>query len=394
MLKKIILWTLGAVVAIAAVLAVMVFVRYEAYPAEPSTRVAELPNLTPHHAQLTEQLEDYRDTFDVPSISIAVGKDGQLVYAGAVGYADLAGEVAATPDSLYRIGSVSKSITAAAMGALVESGAYDLDADYRSYVPSFPEKRWPFSSRQLASHLAGVRHYRRSFLAGMAEQFHDVHYERVLDSLVLVKDDPLLFEPGTSYSYSSYGYNMLSAAMVAADGRAFTQILDEEIFQPADMASTFAEDAPSPHPQSVSYYLQFDGASIRAPYADNSYKIAGGGLIATPSDLVRFGQALLANKIINQDTAAELYTVQPLTDGSVDHKYALGFRVADRTINQVSYQEIGHGGGSIGGITAFIMLPEADLVLAAAINISPWDSQASPFAIAYEFAEVLLTPEG
>ena len=98
----------------------------------------------------------------IPGLQVAVAVDGKLVWSEGFGYADLAGKVPVTAETQFRIGSVSKPLTAAAVALLYEEGRLDLDAPVQRYVPSFPDKGYPITTRQLAGHLAGIRHYQRS----------------------------------------------------------------------------------------------------------------------------------------------------------------------------------------------------------------------------------------
>ena len=389
-MRRILLGSVVLLLIVVAAIVVLVASRHEPFPETPST-----VSLVPADSALDEAtrsaiddlLGELRAESNMPSISAAVGLDGRLAFASAHGYADMSRAVPATPRHLYRIGSVSKSITAVALGAMMERGLIDIDGHFRDYVPEFPEKRWSFTLRQLASHTAGIRHYRESLIQNLQENFHDVHYENVLDPLVLVADDPLLFEPGTQYRYSSYGYNMLSAAMAEAGGAPFTALLDRFVFFPAGMTEIQAENAPEPHPSSVGYYLHYEGESIRAPYADNSYKVAGGGLIASPAELVSFGNALLAGDLVNDATRAELFEPVALADGSTEpQNYGLGFRSGELLASGRRYAVYGHGGGSVGGRTAFIMIPAVPLVIAVTIN-----ADIDPYPAAYGMAELILS---
>lgn len=389
-IRRTLLVALGLLLAACLAVVVLVGGRYEAIPSVPSA-VSQVPIDTPLssdtqaaiHSLLAELLAENRQ----PSISVAVGMEGQLAFASAHGYADLQAGVPATPAHLYRIGSVSKSITAVALGAMQEQELLDIDRAFRDFVPDFPEKRWPFTLRQLASHTAGVRHYREAFVANVRENLHDVHYESVADALTLVADDPLLFEPGTHYSYSSYGYNMLSAAMAEAGGEPFAAQLERYVFGPAGMVAAHAENAPSPHPDTVGYYLHFAGGNIRAPYADNSYKVAGGGIVASPSELVAFGNALLAGTLVSDATRAELFEPVALRDGSTEpQRYGLGFRSSERQVGERVYRLYGHSGGSVGGKTAFVMIPEVGLVVAATIN-----GDGNPYPAAFGVVDLILS---
>ncbi|MEM8769574.1 MAG: serine hydrolase domain-containing protein [Pseudomonadota bacterium] len=368
--------------------------RYESHP-DSNSQVVVVPAGSPispaQASALSTELAAYRVQHGLPSLSVAVGMDDQLAYSGAFGYADLAAGLAATPDSLYRIGSVSKSITAVALGALMESERINIDLPFHHYVPEFPEKRWPFSLRQLASHTAGVRHYREGFFDSLAENFHGVHYDKVADALTLVADDPLRFEPNSAYYYSSYGYNMLSAAMVNAGGEPFRAQLDRYVFTPAEMARAHAEDVRNPDPASVAYYLLVDGRALRAPRADNSYKVAGGGIVTTPGELVAFGNALLAGRLVDGATMTRLFTPHALKDGSTEpQSYGLGFQIWERQVDGAEYLEVGHGGSSVGGLTAFLMYPESGLVIAVTTNVSVVAGRADPRKVARAIADRLL----
>jgi CubicO group peptidase (beta-lactamase class C family) len=370
--------------------------RYEPYP----DLVAPVSELQLEHSALdaaqrralADLIRDYRKQHHLPSLSLAIGLDGEVAYLGAVGFADLAREERARPGTLYRIGSVSKSITAVALGRLMEEGLVDIDRDFRDYVPDFPEKQWPFTLRQLTSHTAGVRHY-----VSPLENYRDEHYDTVHEALVTIADDRLIFEPGTAYRYSSYGFNMLSAAMTGASGEPFRELLQRLVFDPADMGGTFAEDPRQPNPLSSGFYLQTETRSFRAPYADNSYKVAGGGLLGRPWDLVRLGNALLTGTLLEPETWAELTTVVPLADGSTDHGYGIGFGIGEVQIGDRKIREVGHGGGSVGGLTAWKLFEDVeagggthDLVVAVTMNISSLGNRASPHAVAYRAAELVL----
>ena len=151
----------------------------------------------------------------IPGVSVAVGFHSRVVWSEGFGLADLERFVPVTTLTKFRVRSVSKPITAAAMGVLMEAGKLGLDVPVQNYVPDFPEKRWPITVRQVAGHIAGIRHYADD------EFLSNRRYPDVTTSLEIFEDDPLLFEPGTQYSYSSYGWNFLSAVVEAASGEEF-----------------------------------------------------------------------------------------------------------------------------------------------------------------------------
>ncbi|MEQ8954157.1 MAG: serine hydrolase domain-containing protein, partial [Gammaproteobacteria bacterium] len=145
-----------------------------------------------------------------PGVTIAVGVDEQIVWAEGFGYADVEAQLAVSPQTKFRIGSVSKTMTSIAMGHLYERGVIDLDVPIQTYLPQFPVKeKGTVTLRLLASHRAGVRHY----LPDGSDNFVQAHYDNVVDALEIFANDPLIAAPGDRYSYSSHGYNLLSAVL-------------------------------------------------------------------------------------------------------------------------------------------------------------------------------------
>ncbi|MEJ2546949.1 MAG: serine hydrolase [Gemmatimonadota bacterium] len=327
----------------------------------PLAEAPTLGDLAPAVEYARAMLEAMRTARGVPGLSAAVGIDGRLVYAEGFGWADVENRVPVDADTKFRIGSVSKPLTAAALGLLVERGQLDLDAPVQLYVPSFPEKRWPVTPRLVAGHLAGIRHYD-------GEEFLSrEHYDSVLDGLEMFASDSLRFEPGARFSYSSYGWNLLSAVVEGASGEEFLAFMDGEVFEPLGMMSTVADQVDSIIPHRTRFYeVANDGRVYNSPFVDNSYKWAGGGFLSTPSDLVRFGMAHLDGAFLDQGTLAEFWTSQRTTGGDETGNgigWFLG-TTADGT------PAVSHGGGSIGGVTYLLLLPEEGVVAALTANTS------------------------
>lgn len=317
------------------------------------------------HAEAVEAARLLADAFledaNLPGISVAVGMDGDVVWSEGFGYADVEQRVPVTPISRFRIGSVSKTLTATAIGLLVERGELDLDAPVQTYVPDFPEKRWTITTRQLGGHIAGVRHYRG------AEFLSARHYETVAEGLEIFADDTLLFEPGTDYSYSSYGWNLVSAVIEDAAGEPFLPFMDREVFDALDMRHTVAEQMDSIIPYRVRYYQLGEGRRLlNAPFVDNSYKWAGGGFLSTPEDLVIFGFAHLDPTLLGDETVALLMRPQRLASGE-ETGYGIGWSSGEDPHDR---RTVGHGGGSVGGTTAFLTWPDEEMVVAVTVNLS------------------------
>lgn len=182
------------------------------------------------------RLAELRREGGYPSVSVAVAIGGQVVWLEAQGFADLERAAKTTIDTPYAIGSVSKSLTAAVAMRLVDQGRLDLDKDVRTYVSAFPQKAYPITARQLLSHQAGIRHYRFEFSPPTFSDFgSNTQFDSVGDSLKIFADDPLSFEPDTSFQYSTYGYTLLSAVIEGAAGRPFLEVMQAELFEPLAM---------------------------------------------------------------------------------------------------------------------------------------------------------------
>lgn len=297
----------------------------------------------------------------VPGASVAVDVGGEVVWSEGFGWADLEQRVPVTPLSRFRIGSVSKTMTATGLGLLLEDGSVDLDRPVQTYVPDFPEKRWTITTRQLGGHTAGIRHYRGW------EMLSGTHYETVDEGLGIFEADSLLFEPGTEYSYSSYGWNLLSAVVESASGEPFLQFMRDRVFEPLGLRHTVPDENSLIVPYRVSFYEKNDqGQLVNAPHVDNSYKWAGGGFLSTPEDLVKFGRAHMEPGFLRAETLQILQTSQRLASGE-ETDYGIGWRIGTQ---QDGDRTLAHSGGSVGGTTLLLLVPAHDMVVAGVVNIS------------------------
>ena len=297
----------------------------------------------------------------IPGFSVTVAIDGKIIYSAAFGYADLEQRVPAWQITKFRIGSISKPLTSAALIKLVEQGKIDLDAPIQKYVPSFPEKGALITSRMLAGHLGGIRHYKDG------EPDNQKHYDNVVDGLERFKDDPLVAPPGTKFSYSSYGYNLLSAAIEAAAGAHFLDFEQEQVFTPLGLLNTVADQPAEIIPQRARFYSGNKGKPTQnAMYVDNSYKWAGGGFISTSEDLVRFGSALLQPGYLKAESLALLFTPQKTKDGK-ETRYGMGWFIGKSKSGKRIFE---HSGGSVGGSSELILYPDLHLVVAFVCNFA------------------------
>jgi len=315
----------------------------------------------------------------IPGLALAVAVEGKIVYSQGFGYADLEERVPVWPTTKFRIGSISKPLTATALMELVEAGKVDFDSPVQKYVPSFPDKGAVITVRMVAGHLAGIRHYQR-------DEFHiQKHYRSVLESLKIFESDPLVAPPGTKYSYSSYGYNLLSAVVESASGEEFLSYMQEHVFTPLGLVHTTADQNTRIVEQRSRFYeLPKQGAVENAPYVDNSYKWAGGGFLSTAEDLARFGSALLAPGFLKQETLKAMFASQKTKSGE-ETGYGIGWAVHQSKSGKLTYE---HSGGSVGGTSQLILYPQTHMVVAMASNLSNGPSKRDEVeAVAEVFAE-------
>ena len=296
---------------------------------------------------------------NIPGLSAAVVTGGELKWSGGFGTQDLENAVPAKAVTSYRLGSISKPIAALAVMQLWEEGKVDLDAPVQKYVPTFPQKQWPVTTRQLLGHLGGVRHYRGN------EINITRHYPTLTEGLSIFKEDPLLHEPGTKYAYTTYGYTLLGCVVEAASGMRYTDYIRRRIIEPAG-AATLREDSVVEiiaH-RAQGYRKGPDGKLRNSNLADTSYKIPGGGLCGTVEDLAKLAIAVQYGKIVKPETLKLMWTRQRLADGK-ETAYGLGWALSERN----GEREVAHGGGQQRISTYLLMLPERRTAVALMTNL-------------------------
>ncbi len=314
----------------------------------------------------------------VPGLAISVWQKGKIVWSQGYGYADLEQQVLVDPlQTRFRVGSISKPMAAAALAKIYERGQIDLDASIYTYLPKFPQKEFDFSTRQLAGHIAGVRHYNGT------EFLSDVEYLTVWEGLAIFKDDSLLFEPGTKYNYSTYGWNLLSAVAEIASGKDFLNLVQTEVFNPLGLKKTYADRNQDIIPWRTRFYELTPTEVQHAPHVNNSIKWAGGGFLSTTDDLIKFGEAFIKPGYLKKETLDMWLTSQKLTDGT-ETGYGIGWRVG---MLSGKYKWFGHSGGSIGGTSWLIVFPEEEVIVAILSNIGGVNYGQVPFEIGQFFIE-------
>jgi serine beta-lactamase-like protein LACTB len=312
-------------------------------------------------AVLARLTDDARVGLGVPGMAVAVVQNDAIVWTQGFGMADVEQQVPVRPDTVFRLASISKSITATAVMQLVERGLVSLDDPIQRFVPTFPRKpQGEVRVRHLLTNTSGVRHYKGAEFS-LAEPFPTL--ER---AITVFRNDPLEFAPGEKYLYSTYGFNLLQGVVETASGRTYEDYLRANIFVPAGMTSTLLE-----RPRELVRYRARQYVAgptpftfANAPYVDLSVKWAGGGLIGTAVDVARFAIALDQGRLLKPETQAQMYTSGRLNNGWATG-YGLGWMVAQDGTRLL----VAHSGGAMGGTTYLLRDPKAHTAAVVLANI-------------------------
>jgi CubicO group peptidase (beta-lactamase class C family) len=273
----------------------------------------------------------YVSDHHVPGLSVAVIDLGHVIFTQGYGFADIENGVPATADTVYRIASISKSITATAAMKLVEAGKLDLDVPVQKYCSDFPKKPWPITARELLSHQSGIRDYRKD-----EESINTRHYTSIKEALTQFANDPLEFEPGTKMQYTSYGYIVLGCVLEGASGTSYDRYMHQAIFEPAQMPATRLDDvfAIIPH-RARGYRIAAGGELQNAIFVDVSNKPPGSGINSSTKDMGNFVAALYSAKLVSKATLDQMLTPAPTRDGKPTI-YGLGFFEVGRLASTTS----------------------------------------------------------
>jgi serine beta-lactamase-like protein LACTB, mitochondrial len=313
------------------------------------------PKLSPEkQSQIESAVSKFMASTHVPGVSVAIVENGAFEWAQGFGFADLENNAPASEHTLYRLGSISKSLTATAAMELVERGKLDLDVPVQKYCPVFPQKPWPITTREVMGHLAGIRHY-KSGSQDDPEIGNTKHFDDPIQAgLDFFKNDPLLSEPGTHYHYSTQGYTLVGCVIQGASGGHYVDFVQKNVFRPADMEETQVDNRFTVIPYRTRFYRKTDSGTVQnSDFLDSSYKIPGGGWISSAEDMANFEVAILNDKLMKRSTRDLMWTPLKPTDGSKDD-YALGWAAR--------YEQgillVGHDGGQQGTSTDFTIAPE------------------------------------
>jgi CubicO group peptidase (beta-lactamase class C family) len=294
----------------------------------------------------------------IPGLSVGFIKDG-FTWAKGFGYADLENRVPAEPESSYRLASITKTITALAVLQLAEEGKIDLDSQIQAYVPYFPRKKWPVTVRQLLGHLGGISHYRN-----YATEGHIKDPKTTPESLAIFQDFDLVAEPGTRYTYSSYGYNLLGAAVEGASGLSYGEYIKRHIFDPLGMKDSRLDNPRELIPNRVRGYRFIKGELKNSEFVDVSSRFAAGGVRSTVVDLLRYARGIMDRKLLKEATYKKMFSSMALRNGFFTW-YGMGWGVRPWG----SHFAVSHSGSQPETRTHLLIFPCENFAVAVAANL-------------------------
>lgn len=336
--------------------------------------------------QLEAAIARFMAANHIPAVSVAVVENGAESWSAGFGNADLENSVPATAHTLYRLASISKSITATAAMLLWQQGKLDLDAPVQKYCPAFPQKDATVTTRELLGHLAGIRAY-KSWTQDDPEYGNTRHFaDPIQGGLDFFKSDPLISKPGAEFHYTTEGFTLVGCAIEGASGRKYVDYVREHLLLPAGMTHTVPDDRFAIIPGRARFYSRDkSGAIVNADFLDSSYKIPGGGWLSSAEDVAAFEIAMLDDRILTQATRNLMWTPPKLGDGK-KNDYALGWS----TGTEAGYPDVGHAGGQQGTTTFFMIVPAKRAGIVVLMNID----EGNAMALAIELMKIVLAPPG
>ncbi len=344
---------------------------------------AEASKLAPEkQTRLEAAVARFMAANNIPGVSVAVVENNAYEWSAGFGMADLENFVPATSQTLYRLASISKPITATAALLLWQQHKLDLDAPVQKYCPAFPQKDATITTRQVLGHLGGIRHYKADSQDDL-EVGNTRHFDDTIQSgLKFFADDPLVAKPGTSFHYSTQGFTLVGCALEGASGEKYVDYVQKNILQPAGMLHTRTDDRFALIPYRTRFYQKDKSGEIKnADFLDSSYKVAGGGWLSSADDMARFAVALLTDRLLLRSARDLMWTSLKTADGK-ETGYALGWG----TGKDLGVPDVEHGGGQQGTSTFILMVPERKAGVIVLMNIESADSSG----LATELVKVLL----
>jgi CubicO group peptidase (beta-lactamase class C family) len=321
---------------------------------------------------------------DTSGVAALVARDGKILFQGGFGLADISTKTPITPETKFRIGSVSKQFTAAAILRLAEQGKLSLGDKLSKHWPDFSH-RPDVTIRHLLTHTSGLHSYteKAEFMARVTKPTQPAKL------IEWFRDDPPDFEPGAGFHYNNSAYFLLGELVAKVSGKPYGEYLRKAFFQPLEMNSTgvYINSAP-PAGMATGYSLAEKKLNPAIDW-DMSWAGGAGALYSTVGDLFRWNEALYGGRVLNADSLKAATTPVVLPKNVDGMKYGYGLMMYE--IKRLP--AIGHGGGLNGWSSDLIRLPEHHTTIVVLANALPGPPELTPAAISRTLAEKLLADE-
>lgn len=310
---------------------------------------------------------------DVPGASVLVSRNGVPILERSYGFANLEEKTPASSRSNYRLASVSKQFTAAAILLLVEDKRLALEDNIRRWLPTLPPVADGITLRHLLVHGSGLVDYEDLMPADLAGQLHDADVLRLLEG-----QDSLYFPPGTGYRYSNSGYALLALVVERASGIRYPQFLERRLFAPLGMSGTLAYVDGGPAIADRAYgYSPVQAHWVRTDQSTTSAVLGDGGIYSSVHDLAKWDAALYDDRLLSDESRALMFAPWVATDDP-EVRYGFGWRITAQTA--------WHSGETIGFRNVIVRYPEQRLTVLILTN----RDLPEPYAVATAIAESFL----
>ena len=319
------------------------------------------------YAQLDRLMQHYDG--DVPGASVLVVRDGEAVVRRGYGRSDLAQGVEAGPATAYRLASVSKQFTAAAILLLAEDGTLAIDDPVRKWLPSLPRDAEAVTLRHLLTHTSGLLDYEDLMPVPYDGQIRDAGVLALLE-----REHRLYFPPGSAYRYSNSGYALLALVVEHASGMDYPAFLKARIFVPLGMHDSLAFVAGGPEvPHRAFGHSEVDGHWQRTDQSSTSAVLGDGGIYSTIEDLARWDAALYDDRLLSSASRALAFAPHVSVVGEgYEASYGFGWRITGETL--------WHSGETIGFRNVIVRWPARRLTVVLLTNRN--DPEPYPTALA------------
>jgi serine beta-lactamase-like protein LACTB len=316
----------------------------------------------------------------LPEMSIAVLNAGRVAFSKSYGIADLENQVRVTTHTRFRTASVAKPISATAAMILSQQGNLDLDAPIQKYCPMFPQKPWPITTTHLLAHMSGIRSYKSERLDD-PEVGNTAHYAKLIDSFVTFAADPLAFQPGTAFLYSSLGYTVLGCVLEGAAQESFPDLIRDHIFEPLKMGDSTVDDLQAIiQGRARGYSRASNGTLQNASPVDTSDRFPAGGLLSTADDLIKFVLAVESGNLLKPEALKAMWTAQTTPDGK-STGYGLGWGI----LSDHGDVTVAHSGDQQGASAQLFLIPRRGFAVAIMTNLEGVDLAPIAHSIADAF---------